>query len=45
MIEAYWRERGYRVVCAIIDDPDTGTLLRSDLGATDCRAGDSIATE
>jgi hypothetical protein len=32
MIQAYWQERGYRVACAIIDDPNDGALVRSDLG-------------
>ena len=32
MIESYWHERGYRVACAIIDDPNDGALVRSDLG-------------
>jgi hypothetical protein len=33
MIQAYWHERGYRVSCAIIDDPDAGALVRSDLNS------------
>jgi hypothetical protein len=34
MIQAYWHERGYRVAVHILDDPNDGVLLRSDLGGT-----------